>query len=158
MTKKICVKCGLEKPHTEFYRNNSLTDKIDRKCKICKNKDVKEWYDKRGGKEKQKQYSRKSYEKKRSLKPPKVKKEKVIKSRVKKQTYNTRIYLTVTDSTSRKIEDLCQKYGVDRTHLIGALVNKYIDGFEYVDNTAIKLQPININDFKIDGYSVGIEE
>ena len=35
---KICNKCKIEKPLSEFYKHSKTKDKVDYRCKICTNK------------------------------------------------------------------------------------------------------------------------
>lgn len=40
---KICTKCGLEKPHCEFYKDNQKKDKLDSSCKCCRSFTNLQW-------------------------------------------------------------------------------------------------------------------
>jgi hypothetical protein len=41
---KICSKCKEAKPLTEFYSNKRKKDKLEPRCKVCRRKDVREYY------------------------------------------------------------------------------------------------------------------
>jgi len=42
---KVCFKCGIEKPLTEFYAHPRMADGHVNKCKICNKKDIKGNYE-----------------------------------------------------------------------------------------------------------------
>ena len=42
---KVCFKCGVEKPLTEFYKHKDMADGHLNKCKDCTRRDVKEHRD-----------------------------------------------------------------------------------------------------------------
>lgn len=42
MKRRICPKCNIEKPYSEFYKESSTSTGISSYCKICKNKKAKE--------------------------------------------------------------------------------------------------------------------
>ena len=42
--KKICYKCGIVKPLSEFYTDKSRKDGLCNKCKVCDNKKRKTYY------------------------------------------------------------------------------------------------------------------
>lgn len=39
---KVCFKCGVEKPLTDFYKHPKMADGHVNKCKLCNKKDVRE--------------------------------------------------------------------------------------------------------------------
>lgn len=49
---KVCKKCGLEKPLTDFYKDLTVVDKLTSTCKSCKIEYAKQW-NKRFGKRNQ---------------------------------------------------------------------------------------------------------
>lgn len=42
-TTKVCTKCNIEKPISEFYKDAGLTDKHRNDCKACNKEKVKKW-------------------------------------------------------------------------------------------------------------------
>ncbi|MFA4839421.1 MAG: hypothetical protein WC703_08100, partial [Candidatus Neomarinimicrobiota bacterium] len=51
---KKCSRCGIEKPLTEFYRNNASKDKTTSSCKICLKASLKVYNQSEKGKARQK--------------------------------------------------------------------------------------------------------
>lgn len=58
----------------------------------------------------------------------------------------------------RRIDLKCTEFGIDRSILLRELTRKYIDEFVFKKDSDLVLQPIRLENFKIDGYSVGIEK
>lgn len=166
MNTRICNVCQKEKPLTQFYKNSSLTDKIDRKCKDCKNKHVKEWYE--NNKEKRKEILKKNRQKKKDSTPPKPKKErkeplpKKPRSKKEKPTkirniYQRSVTVLLTNDDFKLIERKCSLLSLDKSTLIRELIRKNLLEFEFTKQPEIVLQPINLTNFKIDGYSEGVQ-
>lgn len=45
MNKKTCTKCGKSKPINEFGVDNKSKDKLKTRCKKCRNKEKKKYYE-----------------------------------------------------------------------------------------------------------------
>lgn len=50
---KKCTKCKIEKPLTEYCKDNSTADKLTYYCRDCRREWKKKWYDKNAEKERQ---------------------------------------------------------------------------------------------------------
>lgn len=40
---KVCCKCGIEKLHTEFYKDKTQKDGLEGKCKVCSKAKAMKW-------------------------------------------------------------------------------------------------------------------
>lgn len=59
MLTKMCRRCGVEKPITEFYKHNHTKDDYRNECKECHSKKGKEYYKREGSKERHRVSARK---------------------------------------------------------------------------------------------------
>lgn len=62
--KKICIRCGLEKDISEFYKNFGHKDFHSSICKSCQAKANKEWVE--NNKERKKELNKQYYERKKT--------------------------------------------------------------------------------------------
>lgn len=58
---KICTTCKISKEKEGFYRNKNMADGRDTRCKSCRNKAYKNWYNTDKAQEKIKTYSKEYY-------------------------------------------------------------------------------------------------
>lgn len=58
MRKKICKKCGKEKPSSKFYKNREYKDEREKVCKACRSVRFKELYQKNPDKARRSRYQK----------------------------------------------------------------------------------------------------
>jgi hypothetical protein len=147
MEMKLCKKCNILKPYSEYYKDKKNKDGVCSHCKDCRNKKVKEWLSQNNKERNEyiKKYRKKNNEKKieyyrqyRTINRNKIKQQQNLRRKIRRDTdilyrlienIRTRTRLALkNNSKSKKTEELI---GCSIEFLKGYITNKFLLGMNW---------------------------